>query len=61
LAGRIILWDLASSTRLQEIKLVDHIERIAFAPDGRHLAIGNDNGTIFILRIRDIATSDRSE
>jgi hypothetical protein len=24
---------------------------LCFAPDGRYLAVGNDNGTVYILRL----------
>jgi hypothetical protein len=27
------------------------IDSVAIAPDGRHVAVGNTNGTIYILRL----------
>ena len=26
---------------------------LAFAPDGRHLAVGNRNGTVYVLRLSE--------
>lgn len=55
LDGQIVLWDLPTGSRLSELKLFDSLRRIAFAPDGRHLATANDNGTVYILRVTDLA------
>jgi WD40 repeat protein len=49
--GRVVLWDLASRNKLQEWKLPRSVWGIAFAPDCRHLATANADGTIYILRI----------
>ena len=31
--------------------------RVAFAPDGRHLAVVNGNGTVYLLRLEDFRGS----
>jgi WD40 repeat protein len=49
-AGRIILWGIDGS-KLREWKLPGSVYRAVFAPDGRHLATVNRNGTLYILRL----------
>lgn len=29
----------------------NRIHKVLFAPDGKHLAVGNSNGTVYILRL----------
>jgi WD40 repeat protein len=48
---RLILWDVAGGEKRREWHLLDEARALAFAPDGRHLAVGNDDGTLYILRI----------
>jgi WD40 repeat protein len=36
---------------LLESKLPGPIQALAFAPDSRHLAVGNSNGTVYVLRL----------
>ncbi|MCS6850683.1 MAG: protein kinase [Gemmataceae bacterium] len=49
--GRILLWDIESNRRMQEINLPGPAMSLAYAADGRHLATGNANGTVYILRL----------
>ena len=49
--GRIILWDVAAGARRHEWQLPGWVKGVAFAPDGRHLAAANGNGTVYILRL----------
>jgi WD40 repeat protein len=49
--GRIVLWDVAAGDKLREWQLPGQVWDIAFAPDGRHLAAANGNGTVYILRL----------
>jgi WD40 repeat protein len=49
--GRVILWEAASGTRLREWQLPAEAPGVVFAHDGRHLAIANANGTVYILRL----------
>jgi serine/threonine-protein kinase len=45
------LWDSESGQRLKEWWLPGGVTHLLFASDGRHLLMGNDNGTIYVLRI----------
>ena len=49
--GRILLWDVAAGTKLHEWQLPGPVPAVRFAPDGRHLAFANLNGTIYLLRL----------
>jgi formylglycine-generating enzyme required for sulfatase activity len=49
--GVFKLWDAGSVSKLQEWRLPGSIRALAFAHDGRHLAIANGNGTAYILRL----------
>ena len=61
LDGQIVLWDLGAGTRIGQIELSNRLRRITFAPDSRHLATSNDNGTVYILRITDLVQRSKSE
>ena len=50
-SGQIILRDRASQKVLWDTRLPGPVYAIAFSPDGRHLATGNANGTVYILRL----------
>jgi WD40 repeat protein len=50
--GRLILWDPNGGKNLQDWRLPGTITALVFAPDSRHLAIGNGNGTVYILRLK---------
>ena len=49
--GRVLVYDSASGKPLHEWKMPGHVTSIAFAPDSRHLASANGNGTIYFLRL----------
>jgi WD40 repeat protein len=49
---RVIVWDTTAGKKLHEWQLPGEVTALAFATDGRHLASGNRNGTIYILRIQ---------
>jgi WD40 repeat protein len=51
LDGRLILWDVARQAPLREWRLPGPLQAVGFAPDARHLAITNYNGTVYILRL----------
>jgi WD40 repeat protein len=51
-AGRVVACDVATGRATREIQLPGPVHQIALAPDGRHLATANANGTIFILRVQ---------
>jgi hypothetical protein len=49
--GRLMLWDLAVGKVIRQWKLPVPINCAGFAPDGRHLVAGTENGTIYVLRL----------
>jgi eukaryotic-like serine/threonine-protein kinase len=53
-AGRdrkVIVWDVASGEKAHAWDLLDEPRALAFAPDGRHLTVGNDDGSVYVLRL----------
>ncbi len=48
---RLLTWDLATGKQTRRIALPGPINQLGFAPDGKHLATGNLNGTVYILRL----------
>jgi WD40 repeat protein len=51
--GAVIVWDPATGQKLHEVKLAQGVGAAALSADGRHFAVGNSNGTIYILRIME--------
>jgi serine/threonine protein kinase len=49
--ARLIRWDALTGGKLQEWPLPGSLRSIAFAPDGRHVAIGANDGSIYIFRL----------
>jgi WD40 repeat protein len=49
--GWVGLWDATSGARLRDWQLPGHVDAVAFSSDSRHLALGNANGTVYILRL----------
>ena len=45
------LWDVASGDKLREWHLNHEARALAFSLDGRHLAVGNSDGTMYLLRL----------
>ena len=48
---RLILWDVKTGVKQREWHLEGEVRALAFAPDGRHLVVGNDDGTLYVLRL----------
>ncbi|HEV3257452.1 MAG TPA: WD40 repeat domain-containing protein, partial [Gemmataceae bacterium] len=51
---QLVLWDVTpgkAARKLKEWPLQDPVRCFAFAPDGRHLVLGQQNGTLSILRL----------
>src|SRR5262249_7167370 len=48
---RVRLWSVASGEKQREWQLNGEARALAFAPDGRHVAIGNSDGTVYLLRL----------
>ena len=51
LDGVIAFWKPTASTRLREWTFPGPVYALALAADGRHLATGNGNGTIYLFRL----------
>jgi WD40 repeat protein len=50
-AGLVVLWDAVTGETLWDWQLPGAVSALAAAPDGRHLALGNSNTTVYILRL----------
>lgn len=48
---KLAVWDAQTAKPLQEWTWPGNITSVAPAHDGRHLAVGNANGTIYVLRL----------
>jgi WD40 repeat protein len=49
--AHLAVWDTAGGKQLHVWEWPGSIESVAFSRDGKHLAVGNANGTIYILRL----------
>jgi WD40 repeat protein len=49
--GRLIVWDVATAAKRHEWLLPSEASAVAFAPDGRHLAVGRGEGAAWIVRL----------
>jgi len=47
----VSLWNASDGKKVGAVELPRAPESVALAPDGRHLAVGNKNGTIWVLRL----------
>lgn len=50
--AKLALWDTATAKQISQWDWPGPIHTVAFANDGAHLAVGNGNGTIYVLRLR---------
>ena len=50
-ASSLVLLEMPSGSRMREWQFPGQVLAVAFAPDGRHLAVANGNGTLYVLRI----------
>ncbi len=48
---RVRLWDVATGEKQRDWQLRGEARALAFSSDGRHMAIGNSDGTLYILRL----------
>jgi WD40 repeat protein len=49
--GRLVLLDRKKGEMVGECRLPGRVWGLALAPDGRHLATANDNGTAYVIRL----------
>jgi WD40 repeat protein len=48
---RVVVWDAATGKALYTWDWPLQCRSVAFAHDGKHLAVGNSNGTVYVLRL----------
>ena len=49
--GQVILWSARTGETLWDWQLPGAVSAVAAAPDGRHIATANSNGTVYVLRV----------
>jgi WD40 repeat protein/serine/threonine protein kinase len=49
--GRVLVWDSATGRKRSEWRLPGRVNRVAVAPDGRHVVSANGNGTLYLFRL----------
>src|SRR5439155_12581685 len=52
-------WSVASHLEVGSVKCDDHVRQVSFSPDGNHLAIVTDKGTLRILHAVSLQEADR--
>jgi WD40 repeat protein/serine/threonine protein kinase len=50
--GRLVIWDVERRRKQDERRLAEPVYGAALAGDGRHLAVGNAAGTVYVLRLQ---------
>jgi WD40 repeat protein len=48
---RVCLWNVGNGEKRREWQFLDEARAVAFSSEGRHLAIGNSDGTLYLLRL----------
>jgi WD40 repeat protein len=51
LSGEVAVWEIGTGKRLGGVRLRGRVDGLAFAPDGRHLAVASGYGVVFVLRL----------
>lgn len=49
--GEVVLWEASSGQKGREWVLPVGVRNVTFAPDGRHLLTGNEDGSVYVLRL----------
>jgi len=52
-SSSLVLLEMPSGNRMKEWQFPGQVQSVAFAPDGRHLAVANGNGTLYVLRLAE--------
>jgi WD40 repeat protein len=47
----VTLWDVATGKKTKEWTVPEYVRKLAFSPDGRHLALSLDTGVVYVLRL----------
>ena len=47
-----MVWSMKDGKKLQEWTLPEEPRALAFAHDNRHLAIGSEDGSLYVLRLQ---------
>jgi WD40 repeat protein len=55
--GGVVLQDATTGKTLRQWQFLGAVNSVAYAPDGRHLLVGNGNGTIYVLRLATAPTA----
>jgi WD40 repeat protein len=50
--GQLVIWNVAARTMKKSWQLPGRIWDVRFAPDGRHLAVGDGTGVVYVLRLK---------
>jgi WD40 repeat protein len=56
---RVRLLDVAKGDVVRAWHFVDEARSLAFSSDGRHLVVGNSDGTLYVLRLEEIDLTQR--
>jgi len=54
-------WSVVSHLEVGSVKCDDHVRQVSFSPDGNHLAIVTDKGTLRLLHAVSLQEADREE
>jgi WD40 repeat protein len=57
--SKLAVWDTTTGKQLHVWDWPGEIHAVAFAHDGNHLAVGNGNGTIYVLRLPEVVAAKR--
>ncbi len=51
---RVRIWDAKTGEKVREWHFVEEARALAFASDSRHFAVGNSDGTLYLLRLEAV-------
>lgn len=56
---RVRIWNVKTGDKVREWHFVEEARALAFASDSRHLAVGNSDGTLYLLRLEAVKMKGR--